>query len=42
MLLVDSVKTQNVCDHISESLELEEPGNGIMFVQGVNKVYGLY
>ena len=42
LLLVDSVKTQNVCDHISENLELDEPGNGIMFVQGVNKVYGLY
>ncbi|WP_028830270.1 P-II family nitrogen regulator [Proteocatella sphenisci] len=42
LLLVDSAKTEKVCEHISNQLELEEPGKGIMFVQGVNKVYGLY
>lgn len=42
LLLVDSENTQKVCENISENLKLEEPGKGIMFVQGVNKVYGLY
>jgi len=27
---------------ISEELELDEPGNGIIFVQEINKTYGLY
>lgn len=34
--------TQRVCDKINQKLELDKPGNGILFVNKVNKAYGIY
>ena len=28
--------------HLYEKLEIDKPGNGIIFVQDVNKTYGIY
>jgi len=41
MILTETSITDNVTATIKESLKLDEPGNGIMFVLDVNKTYGL-
>lgn len=35
-------KTNEIVESISKELMIEEPGNGIIFVQDVNRAYGLY
>lgn len=42
MILSDSENTDNIVDSIRKELNIDEPGNGIVFIQNVNKVYGLY
>ena len=34
--------TQKVLDNINKKLKIEEPGNGISFVQDIAEVYGVY
>ncbi|MBU5455088.1 P-II family nitrogen regulator [Caproiciproducens sp. MSJ-32] len=35
-------KTGDIISSIKEELDIEKPGNGIVFVQNINEVYGLY
>lgn len=35
-------KTNEIVASISKEMKIEEPGNGIIFVQEVNRAYGLY
>ena len=35
-------KTDDIVSSINAELKIEEPGNGIIFVQNINKTYGLY
>lgn len=42
MILSKKDITENIVSSIREKLEIDKPGNGIIFVQDVNKVYGIY
>ena len=42
LILTKDDVTDAVCDNINEKIQLEKPGNGILFVQKVNKAYGIY
>jgi nitrogen regulatory protein PII len=42
LILSDSAKTEAIVLSIRESLEIDKPGNGIIFVQDVTRTYGLY
>lgn len=42
IIISDSEKTGAITESITKELRIDEPGNGIIFVQNVNKTYGLY
>lgn len=42
MMLTKATLTEAIVESIKNELKIDEPGNGIMFVQDVNKTYGLY
>lgn len=42
LIISEKEKTDNIAASINKSLEIETPGNGIMFVLDINKTYGLY
>ena len=42
IILSKKDKTEDIVSSIREELKLDEPGNGILFVQEINKAYGLY
>ena len=42
LILTKDDITQAVCDKINKKMKLDESGNGILFVQKVNKAYGIY
>lgn len=42
MIIIDNQKTDNIVKSIEETLHIDEPGKGILFVMGVNKVSGLF
>jgi len=42
LILSEEELTDKIVSSIVESLKIDEPGNGIVFVQDVNKTYGLY
>ncbi len=42
MILSASEKTDNIINSIRKQLNIDEPGNGIIFTQNVNTVYGLW
>lgn len=42
LILSESHLTDSITTAIREKLQIDEPGNGIIFVQDVNKTYGLY
>lgn len=42
MILTKEDVTESIVASIRERLNLDEPGNGIIFVQDVNKAYGIY
>lgn len=42
LILTKNDVTDAICDNINEKIQLEKPGNGILFVQKVNKAYGIY
>lgn len=42
MILSESEVTDSIVSSIREHINIDEPGNGMMFVLGVNKTYGLY
>ena len=41
MVLAEAGVTRPIAQAVREKLELDEPGNGIMFIQGVYDVYGM-
>ncbi|UOQ84527.1 P-II family nitrogen regulator [Gracilibacillus salinarum] len=42
MILSDEDYTEPICNKIRAELKIDEPGNGIIFVQDVNRTYGIY
>lgn len=42
MIISECEKTDHIVASIRDHLKLDEPGNGIMFIQDANKTYGLY
>jgi nitrogen regulatory protein PII len=42
MILSERDKTEAIVTSIREHLKIDEPGNGIMFIQDVNRTYGIY
>ncbi len=40
--VISKESTENIISSIREKLKIDEPGNGIIFIQDVNKTYGLY
>lgn len=42
MILSDENYTEAIVTKIREDLKIDEPGNGIIFVQDVNQTYGIY
>lgn len=42
VILSRNEKTETIVSSIREQLKIDEPGNGIIYVQNVNKTYGLY
>jgi len=42
MILSESKSTDAIVSSINKKLKIDEPGNGIIFIQDVNKTYGLY
>ena len=42
MILADQANTPQIVDTIYETLDLRQPGNGIVFVQNTTRVRGLY
>lgn len=42
MILADQANTPQIVDMIYETLDLRQPGNGIVFVQNTTRVRGLY
>ncbi len=42
LIIAEREVTEAIIDSIRESLNIEEPGNGIIYVQHVDSAYGLY
>lgn len=42
LILSESINTEKITASISEELKIDVPGNGIIFIQSVNNVYGVY
>ncbi|AST90833.1 transcriptional regulator [Sutcliffiella cohnii] len=42
LILSEKESTENIISSIRSKLKIDEPGNGIIFIQDVNKTYGLY
>ena len=42
MILSKEEITENIVSSIRERLEIDKPGNGIIFIQNINKTYGVY
>lgn len=42
LILSEVEMTDEIVNSIREQLKIDEPGNGIIFVQNVNKTYGIY
>lgn len=42
MILSEKDSTEPIVSSIRKKLKIDEPGNGIIFIQDVNKTYGLY
>ena len=42
LIISETQLTESIAASISDELQINEPGNGIIFIQDVNKAYGLY
>ncbi len=42
IILSESEKTEAIVSSIREQLRIDEPGRGIIYIQDVNKAYGIY
>lgn len=41
IIISETEKTEDIVNSIREELKIDEPGNGIIYVQNVNKTYGM-
>lgn len=42
LIIAKSDEYRSIINALNESLELEKPGHGVLFVQDINQAYGLY
>jgi nitrogen regulatory protein PII len=42
IILSEADKTEEIASSIRTSLKIDEPGNGIIYIQDVNRTYGIY
>ncbi len=42
LILAETAEAETIAASIRDSLKMEEPGNGIVFIQDVSSVYGVY
>ncbi|ABR49322.1 nitrogen regulatory protein P-II [Alkaliphilus metalliredigens QYMF] len=42
LIISENHLTESISSSIRDELQIDEPGNGIIFIQDVNKTYGLY
>ena len=42
LIISESTLAEKIASSISDRLNINEPGNGVIFIQSINKVYGLY
>ena len=42
LILSKTEQTEQIVESISREIKINEPGNGIIYVQDINKTYGLY
>ena len=42
LILSKTEQTKQIVESISKEIKINEPGNGIIYVQDINKTYGLY
>lgn len=42
LILSDQNSTEKIVSSVREKLKIDEPGNGIIFIQDINHAYGLY
>ena len=42
LIISESTLSDKIASSISDRLNINEPGNGVIFIQSINKVYGLY
>ena len=42
LILAETAEADTIAASIRDSLKMEEPGNGIVFIQDVSSVYGIY
>ena len=42
LIITESTLSDKIASSISDRLNINEPGNGVIFIQSINKVYGLY
>ena len=42
LILSKTEQTEEIVESISKEMKINEPGNGIIYVQDINKTYGLY
>ena len=42
LILSKTEQTEQIVESISKEVKINEPGNGIIYVQDINKTYGLY
>lgn len=42
MILSECDKSEAIVSSVREKLKIDEPGNGIIYIQDVNKTYGIY
>lgn len=42
MILAETAATDTIASAIKDRLKIDEPGNGIIFIQDVGQVYGIY
>ncbi|MFU7516823.1 P-II family nitrogen regulator [Clostridium sp. HCS.1] len=42
LILTKTDQTEQIVESISKEIKINEPGNGIIYIQNINKTYGLY
>ena len=42
IILSEADRTNEIVSLVGKNLKIEEPGNGIIYVQNANRTYGIY